>query len=182
MTIENNAMNLTVLDSNGNPAGTAYNQYGPRGTQDGLLSGGHIHKSGSIYELVVYAKAADFTIDDATNASFVTQFELPAAAVPIDCLFEVGTAITQTGGITSTTLNIGTSGSEGTNGFTMTEAATSLSAATELDAVGEGTWLGVSPVHATNATAVGIQITMGGGTITSIDGCDVKAVIRYRKV
>ena len=159
------------------------NHYGERGTEDGIAAGGELAGGeGAIKEAVLFAKHTDFTIDDATNASFVSRFSLPAGAVPIDCIFEVGTAFTQTRGTTSTTLNVGTSGSEATNGFTITDAATSLSAVTEVDAVGEGTWLGVTPVHATNDTVVGVQLTLGGGTITSVDGGEAKIVIRYRKV
>lgn len=158
------------------------NHYGQRGTEDGIVGGGDIPGNGIIKESVVYAKAADFTIDDATNASFVTSFVLPAGAVPIDCIFEVGTAFTQTGGTTSTTLNVGTSGSEATNGFTITDAATSLSAVTEVDPGGDGTWAGVTPVHATNDTAVGVQLTLGAGTVTSVDGGAAKIAIRYRLV
>lgn len=161
--------------------GTTSNQYGPRDTQDGVVSGGQLQASGSVQEAVIYAKAADFTIDSATKASFVSKFSLPTGAVPLDCLFDVQTAITQTGGTTSTTLNVGTSGSEGTNGFTVTEAATSLAAVVEVDPGGDGDWAGTNPVNASAATAVGVEIVMGGGTITSIDGGDVKIVIRYRK-
>ena len=159
------------------------NHYGARGTQDGIASGGELAGGeGAIKEVVIFAKASDFTIDDATNASFDSRFSLPAGAVPIDCLFEVTTDFTQTGGTTSTTLNVGTSGSEGTNGFTITDAATSLSAVTELDAAGDGTWAGSTPVNASADTVVGVQLTMGAGTITSIDGGEAKVVIRYIKI
>jgi len=156
------------------------NHYGVRDTQDGIVGGGKLESSGSVVEAVVYVKAADFTVA-AGVASFDTQLSLPAGAVPLDCLFDVSTAFTQTGGTTSTTLNVGTSGSAGTNGFTVTEAATSLAAVVEVDAAGDGTWAGTNPVSTSAATTVGVDIVAGGGTITSIDGGDAKIVIRYRK-
>ena len=166
-----------------NVSGTVVNHYGEREREDGIAAGGELAGGeGAIKEVVLFAKASDFTIDDATNASFDSRFSLPAGAVPIDALFEVTTAFTQTGGTTSTTLNVGTSGSEGTNGFTITDAATSLAAVIELDAAGDGTWAGTTPVNASDDTVVGVQLTLGGGTVTSIDGGEAKIVIRYRKV
>ena len=166
-----------------NVDGTVVQHYGEREREDGIAAGGELAGGeGAIKEAVLFAKASDFTIDDATNASFVSRFSLPAGAVPIDCIFEVSEAFTQTGGTTSTTLNVGTSGSEGTNGFTITDAATSLAIVTEVDAAGDGTWAGVTPVNASAATVVGVQLTLGGGTVTAVTAGAAKIVIRYRKV
>ena len=159
------------------------NHYGVRETEVGIASGGELAGGeGAVKEAVLFARASDFTIDDATNASFISRFSLPAGAVPIDCIFEVSEAFTQTGGTISTTLNVGTSGSEATNGFTITDAATSLAIVTEVDAVGDGTWAGVTPVNASAATVVGVQLTLGGGTVTAVTAGAAKIVIRYRKV
>ncbi len=151
-----------------------FNHYGQRGTQDGVVGGGKLPVHGNIDELVVYVKADDFGSD----FTYDTQFTLPAGALPVDAMFEVTTAITQTGGTTSLTLNVGTNGSEGTNGFTITDAATSIAVVTELDAAGDGTW--AAPLAAD--TLVGVSLVAGGGTITSVDSGEVKVVIRYRKV
>jgi hypothetical protein len=151
------------------------NSYGIRGTQDGIVGGGKLPVSGSIDEMVVYITAADFGADE----TFDTRFTLPAGSVPLDALFEVTEAFTQTGGTTSLTLNVGTNGSEATNGFTITDAATSIAVVTELDAVGDGTWANLALAA---DTAVGVSLVAGGGTITSVDGGAAKVVIRYRKV
>lgn len=150
------------------------NHYGPRGTEDGLLSGGALPVHGSINEITFYVRAEDFT---AGVTTFDTQFTLPAGSIPIDALFDVETAITQTGGTTSTTLNVGTNGSEATNGFSIADAATSISTTTEYDSAGAGTWAAALAAD----TVVGVSITEGGGTITSIDGGKVKVTLRYAK-
>lgn len=151
-----------------------YNHYGPRGTQDGLLSGGKLPVHGSIEELVVYVTADDFGTDE----TFDTQLTIPAGSVPVDALFEVTTNITQTGGTTSLALYVGTAGSESTNGFSISDAATSITAVTELDASAAGTWAAALAAD----TTIGIALVAGGGTITSVDGGAAKIIVRYRKV
>lgn len=151
------------------------NHFGQRTLQDGVMGGGKLPVHGSIDEFVVYIRAEDFGSDE----TFDTQFTLPAGSIPLDAVFEVTEAITQTGGTTSLTLNVGTNGSEGTNGFTITDAATSIAVVTELDAAGDGTWAGVALAA---DTLVGVSLVAGGGTITSVDGGECKVTIRYRKV
>lgn len=151
-----------------------YNHYGPRGTQDGVLSGGKLPAHGSVEEMVIYITADDF----GTGTTFDTQFTLPAGSIPLDAIFEVTTAITQTGGTTSTTLHVGTNGSEATNGFSISDAATSLAVITERDSSGAGTWAAALAAD----TVVGVAVVEGGGTITSIDGGEVKVTVRYFKV
>jgi hypothetical protein len=151
-----------------------FTHYGPRETEDGVLGGGELPGKGSIQEVVVYVKDTDFGSDE----TFDTQRSLPAGAIPIDATFDVEEAITQTGGTTSLTLNVGTNGSEGTNGFSISDAATSISTTTEVDSSGAGTWAAALAAE----TAIGVSLVAGGGTITSVDGGKVKIVIRYRKI
>ena len=151
------------------------NHFGQRGLQDGIVGGGRLPVHGSIDEVVVYVKHSDFGTDE----TFDTRFTMPAGAVPLDALFEVTEAFTQTGGTTSLTLNVGTNGSEGTNGFTITDAATSIAIVTELDAAGDGTWANLALAA---DTLVGVSLVAGGGTITSVDAGEAKVTIRYRKV
>lgn len=167
MGYENNAINLA--------SGSAYNHYGPRGTQDGVVSGGELHGVGGAYfEKVVYVTADDFGTDE----TFDTQLTLPAGAIPVEAVFEVTEAFTQTGGTTSLTLNVGTNGSEGTNGFSISDAATSLAITTEKDTSGAGTWAAALA----SDTAVGVSLVAGGGTITSVNAGAAKIIIRYNKV
>lgn len=151
-----------------------FNHFGPRYTQEGVLSGGKLPVQGSIDEMVIYVRAEDFGTDE----TFDTQFTLPAGSIPVDAIFEVTEAFTQTGGTTSLTLNVGTNGTEGTDGFSISDAATSLATTTEVDASGAGTWAAALAAD----TAVGVSLVAGGGTITSVDAGEAKIVVRYRKV
>lgn len=166
MSYENSAINLA--------SGTAYNHYGTRGTQDGVVSGGELPSTGAFREAVIYVTAADFGTDE----TFDTQLSLPAGAIPEEAIFEVTEAFSQTGGTTSLTLNVGTNGSEDTNGFSISDAATSIAVVTEVDSSAAGTWAAALAAD----TAVGVSLVAGGGTITSVDGGAAKVIIRYRKV
>jgi len=170
MTYENLAFPLT--------SGTSYNQYGVRETEDGLASGGILHGAGGqFFEAVFYVRDTDFTVASGAG-TFDTRYTLPAGAIPTDAYFEVTEAFTQTGGTTSTTLAIGTNGTETTNGFSISDAATSLATTKELDTSGGGTWAAALAT----AAVVGVSLTAGGGAITAISAGRAKIVVRYRKV
>jgi len=158
----------------GNTGLGVFNHYGPRGTQDGVVGGGKLPVHGNIDEMVVYVNSADFGTDE----TFDTQFTLPSGAIPVSAIFEVTEDFTQTGGTTSLTLNVGTSGSEGTNGYSISDAATTLSAVTELDSAAAGTWASALAAD----TLVGVSLVAGGGTITAVTGGEAKVVVRYYKV
>lgn len=170
MGYENNAFPLT--------SGTAYNQYGARGVEDGLLSGGQLHGvGGSEFETVVYVKAGDFSISGGVG-TFSTRQTIKAGFIPREAYFEVTEAFTQTGGTTSVTLSVGTAGSAQTDGFSISDAATSLSTTEEFDTAGAGTWASALA----NDTIVGVDLRCGGGTMTAIGAGRAKIVIRYTKV
>ena len=172
MGYENNTFPLT--------SGTAFNRYGTVETQAGLASGGELHGTGgSVSEAVIYVDHTDFTVA-AGVGSFATRYILPIGSIPREAWFEVTEAFTQTGGTTSTTLNVGTSGSAATNGFSISDAATSLAVVTgEVDTSGAGTWASNAPLAA--ATTIGVSVTTGGGTMTAIGAGKAKIIVRYTK-
>lgn len=149
-------------------------RYGAPVTEQGVLGGGKAKTYGNYYEAVVYLDSSDFGTDE----TYSTNLSLPAGAIPVEAIFDLTTAITQTGGTTSLTLYVGTDGSESTNGFSITEAATTLAAVTSVDTSGAGTWASALAAD----TDVGVALVAGGGTITSVDGGKCKIVIRYRKI
>ncbi len=61
------------------------NHYGPRVTQEGIVSGGNVFTSGSQFEGVVYITGDDF----AGTTRFATQLTLPAGAIPLEAIKEV---------------------------------------------------------------------------------------------
>jgi hypothetical protein len=143
-----------------------FNQYGARGTQDGVVGGGKMATAGAIEELVVYITGDDF--DGAVE--FDTLFTLPAGAVALEAICEVTTAFTL--GNADNDIYVGTKGSEDTNyGMQILNPA---AATTTIDAPG-GTW--AAPLAA--ATAVSVLVD---GTTPSATGGEAKVVIRYQKI
>jgi len=162
MGYENNTMNLA--------SGSAYNHYGKRGTEDGVVSGGSIHKDGIVQEAVVYITGDDF----GGTTSFDTRLTLPAGAVFRDAVFEVGEAFTL--GNADNVFSIGTNGSEATNGV---EIANPDVAGTTVDSTGGGTWVPTAALAADTAVGVAVSGTTAG--VTAGSG-KAKVVIRYTKI
>lgn len=161
MGYENNAINLS--------SGSAYNHYGPRSTQDGVVSGGSVHKDGVISEAVVYVKGSDFS-----SGSFDTRLTLPAGATFIEAVAEVTEAFALGG--TTPTINVGTNSSEGTNYAIELSEANAEAAGTYYNATGAGTF--AAPLAAN--TAIGVALDGTSPTVTSAG--EMKVVIRYAKI
>lgn len=160
MTYENNAFPLA--------SGTSFNQYGPRGTEDGVVSGGQVHGNGVIQEKVVYITGDDF---DSTT-SFDTQLTLPAGSFFKEATFEVTEAFTL--GNADNVFNIGTNGSESTNGVSI--ANPDATGVTQ-DTSGAGTWAAALAAD----TAVGVSVTGTTAGVTAGSG-KCKVVLRYTKI
>lgn len=145
-----------------------FNSYGPRGKQDGRLSGGAVQTSGIEGQAVVYIKGDDF--DGGT--SFDTQLVLPEGAVPVEATFHVEEAFTL--GNADNVFNIGTNGSESTNGFSI---ANPDSAGVTVDTSPAGTWASAL----TADTTIGVSVTGTTAAVTAGSG-EAKVVIKYRKI
>ena len=85
-----------------------YSSYGPRETQQGVVSGGDLPGNGAIKEAVIFIRGDDFTA-----GSFDTQLSIPDGAKFLEAYVEVTEAFALGG--TTPTMNIGTSGSAGTD-------------------------------------------------------------------
>jgi hypothetical protein len=145
------------------------NQYGPRGTEDGVVSGGEVHgQGGSTFEKVVYITGDDF----AGGTSFNTQLTIPADSFPIEAVFEVSEAFTL--GNADNVFNIGTDTSESTNGFAI--ANPDVAGVTK-DTSGAGTWAAALAAD----TAVGVSVTGTTAAVTAGLG-KAKVIIRYTKI
>tara|TARA_R110000787_G_scaffold193899_2_gene305422 strand:+ start:6815 stop:7300 length:486 start_codon:yes stop_codon:yes gene_type:complete len=161
MGYENNAFPLA--------SGTSYNQYGTRGVQDSIiLSGGHVHGSGTEHSLVIYLNGDEFAGGAVAVASSGT---LPAGSVVIGATMEITSAITM--GNADNDIVIGTSTSEATNGVDFDN--TTGAVGTYAHAAINGTW--AAPLAAD--TVVGIDVS---GTTPSMDAGLAKVVIRYTKI
>lgn len=162
MGYENNAINLAT--------GTAYNHYGPRGTQAGVVSGGDIHKNGTVHEAVVYITGDDF----GSGTSFDTQLVIPDGALFKEAYVEVTEAFALGG--TTPTINVGTNGSEGTNYVIELSEAQAEAADEYYNATGAGTF--ANPLTAN--TTIGVALDGTSPTVTSAG--KAKVVIRYLKI
>lgn len=161
MGYENNAINLA--------SGTAYNHYGPRGVQDGVVSGGAVHKDGVVQEAVVYVKGSDFT-----SGSFDTRLTLPAGAKFLEAIAEVTEAFALGG--TSPTINIGANSSEGTNYAIELSEANAEAVGTYYNSTGAGSFASVLAAD----TVVGVALDGTSPTVT--DAGEMKVVVRYLKI
>jgi len=144
------------------------NHYGPRGKQDGVLSGGAVQTSGVEFEAVVYITGDDFN----GTTSFDTELTLPAGAFPVEAIFDVEEAFTL--GNADNVFNIGTNGSESTNGFAI---ANPDAAGVTKDTSGAGTFAAALAA----STAIGVSVTGTSAGVTAGSG-KAKVVIRYQKV
>lgn len=161
MGYENNAFPLA--------SGSAYNHYGKRGTEDGVVSGGELHgQGGTTFEKVVYITGDDFN----STTSFDTKLTLPAGAFPIEAVFEVTEVFTL--GNADNVFNIGTNTSESTNGFAI---ANPDALGVTKDTSGAGTWAAALAAD----TAVGVSVTGTTAGVTAGSG-KAKVIIRYTKV
>lgn len=147
------------------------NQYGPRFTQDGPLSGGILRTAGAVDEVVIYIKGSDLA-----DGNFDTRATIPAGAKVLDVVAEVTEAFALGG--TTPTINVGTNGTEGTNyGIELSKAqAEATGTYFTLGASAGGTW--AAPLAA--ATAVGVDLDGTTPTATSVGAA--KVVIRYIKI
>ena len=162
MGYENNAINLAT--------GTAYNHYGPRGTEDGVVSGGQVHGNGVVQEAVIYVTGDDF----GSGTDFDTQLTIPAGSKFIEAYAEVTEAFALGG--TSPTINVGTNGSEGTNYAIELAEADAEAAGQYYNSTGAGTWASVLSAD----TTVGVALDGTSPTVTSAG--QMKVVIRYIKI
>ena len=144
------------------------NHYGPRGKEDGLASGGEVHKSGVEFEHVVYITGDDF----AGATSFDTRLTVPAGSILRSALFEITEAFTV--GNADNVINIGTNTSESTNGVAIADPET---AEVTEDTSGAGTWAAALAAD----TAVGVSVTGTTAAITVGSG-KAKAVLRFAKI
>lgn len=146
-----------------------FNQYGPRGTQDGVVSGGELHgQGGASRDVVVYITGDDF----AGGTSFNTQLEIPAGTIFEKATFEVTEAFTL--GNADNVFNIGTDGSESTNGVAIANPDV---AGTTQDTSGAGTWAAALAAD----TSVGVSVTGTTAGVTAGIG-KAKVVISYTKI
>ena len=146
-----------------------FNHYGPRGTEDGLVSGGELPGGeGTEKEATIYITGDDF----AGTTSFDTQLSLPAGALVVDATFEVSEAFTL--GNADNVFNIGTNGSESSNGVSI--ANPDATGVTQ-DTTPAGDW----GSELATATAVGVSVTGTTAAVTAGSG-KAKAVIKYIKI
>jgi hypothetical protein len=146
------------------------NHYGPRGKEDGVASGGEVHKSGAEFEHVVYISGDDF--DGGT--SFNTRLTIPAGSVFIAATMDVEEVFTL--GNADNIFSIGTDTSEATNGVAI--ANPDVAGVTK-DVTGGGTW---SPTAGLAAdTAVGVAVSGTTAAVTAGSG-KAKVVLRFAKI
>lgn len=137
-------------------SGTAYNQYGPRDTQDSaVLSGGEIEGGGAEKTYVVY-----FDGDELGSADYDTGLTIPAGSQVVRATLEVLEAITM--GHADNDIVVGTNGSAATNGadFDNTTGAVNTYAADALN----GTWASEAVLDADTAVSLIVSGTTPGGT------------------
>jgi hypothetical protein len=146
-----------------------FNHYGPRGSQDGLVSGGELHgEGGAEFSKVVYITGDDF----ASGTSFNTLLTIPAGSFPIEAIIEITEAFTV--GNADNVINIGTDTSESTNGFAIADPET---AEVTVDTSGAGTWAAALAAD----TLVGVSVTGTAAAVTAGSGA-AKVVVKYRKI
>ena len=156
MTIESNT-GLNVFSS-----------YGPRGTEDGVLSGGQVQGVGVEFEHVVYISGDDFN----GTTSFDTRLTVPAGSILRSALFDVEEVFTL--GNADNVFSVGTNGTEDTNGVDLAEP--DALGVTE-DTSGAGTWAAALAAD----TVVGVLVT---GTTASVAAGlgKAKVVLRFAKI
>lgn len=161
MTYENKAFPHT--------SGTAYNHYGKRGLEDGVVSGGALPAVGGAHQAVVYITPDDF--DGGT--SFDTRLILPKGAFITATFVEVTEAFNMGG--TTPVINVGANGSEATNyACQITDANASAEATYEYSPA--GTFAGASL-----AADTAIGVALGGTSPTAGTTGAIKVVINYEK-
>lgn len=155
-------MNLT--------SGSAYNQYGPRDTQDGVISGGHVEADGVVQEAIVYITGNDF----GSGTAFNTRLTIPAGSKFVESYVEITEAFALGG--TSPTIGVGTDTSENTNfAVKLTQAQAQ---ATNPVYTGTGGGSFANPLAAD--TVIGVALGGTSPTVTTVG--KAKVVIRYIKM
>lgn len=147
-----------------------FNHYGTRDTEAGVVSGGDVHKSGSIAEAVIYITGDDF----AGGTSFDTQLVIPAGAFVQEAFIEVSEVFTL--GNADNIFSVGTNGSEATNGITIANPD-ALGSTQEMVGDLNGTWA----AGLAAATTVGVAVSGTTAAVTAGSG-KAKVVIRYAKI
>ena len=146
-----------------------FNQYGPRGSQAGVVSGGELHGAGgAVFEHVVYITGDDF----AGGVSYNTRLTIPAGSFLDEAIFEITEAFTV--GNADNVINIGTDTSELTNGVQIADPET---AEVTIDTTGAGTWAAALAAD----TLVGVSVTGTTAAITAGSGA-AKVILRFRKI
>ena len=146
-----------------------FNQYGTRGTQDGVVSGGELHGvGGAVFEHVVYVTGDDFN----GTANYNTRLTVPAGSFLDEAIFEI-TEVFTVGNIDNV-INIGTDTSEVTNGVAIADPET---AEVTVDTTGAGTWAAALA----SDTLVGVSVTGTTPSIAAGSGA-AKVILRFRKV
>lgn len=141
--------------------------YGPRGVEDGLLSGGKVQAVGTEFEAVVYITGDDF----GGTAGFNTLLTIPAGSFLTDATLEVEEVFTV--GNADNVINVGTDTSELTNGVQILDPET---AAVTKDA-GNGTWAAALAAD----TVVGVSVTGTTASIAAGSG-KAKVVLSFTKI
>lgn len=147
-----------------------FNHYGQRGTEDGVVSGGEVHGSGTIREAVIYVTGDDF----GSGTDFDTQYTIPAGSKFIEAYAEVSEVFALGG--TSPTINVGTNGSEGTNYAIELSEAQAEATGNVYNSTGAGTFGSVLSAD----TTIGVALDGTSPTVTSAG--KMKVIIRYIKI
>lgn len=163
MTYENKAFPLA--------SGSAYNQYGRRGLEDGIVGGGKLPNTGTSYEAVVYATGEDFAAGD----SFVTQLQLPKGAVVTEAYAETSEAFSLGG--TTPVIDVGQAGTEAANTLIQLNVS---QAETAGNVSSNNIPSGVFGAPLAADTSIGVAL---GGTspTATVDG-RIKVVVKYTKL
>jgi hypothetical protein len=150
----------------GQPGGVNQH-YGIRGLHD---DSGEVPSLGRVRELHVYIDADMFTSGSTGGALGRAVHKLPAGAKPLRALVDVNEAFVLGG--TTPTILVGTQGSEVTNGFVISEAQAEATGVYEITTFA-GTWA------AEIATAVVVDVALGGTTPTITAAGKIKLVVEY---
>jgi hypothetical protein len=146
-----------------------YNQYGPRGVENGVVSGGELHgQGGAERDVTVYITGDDFN----GTTSFNTELVIPAGGFFKSATFEVSEIFTT--GNADNVFNVGTDTTESTNGVQI--ANPDVLGVTQ-DLTGAGTWAAALVAN----TSVGVSVTGTAAAVTAGSG-RAKVVISYTKI
>lgn len=146
------------------------NQYGPRDTEAGVVSGGEVEGSGgTIKEAVIYITGDDFN----GTTSFATDLTLPAGSIVREMVTEITEVFSL--GNADNVFSVGDSADPATNGFAIANPDT---AAIEIDSTGGGTYVPTAAL----AAASDVSVLVSGTTAAVTAGSGrARVVIRYSR-